>query len=751
MRQLYWAASAAVISAVIAPCAVQAQTPVRDSANASADAAAGAGDEIIVTARRREETLQGAPIAMSAFGEQTLERVELRSVQDLQQLAPSLNLTGRSPGRPQQYMRGIGTDQFTNAADPAIGVFIDDVYLPRASSVLSALTDVQRIEVLRGPQGTLYGRNTTGGAIRIITNEPSDAFEATGEAVIGSFEDRLLRLTLSGPTGIAGVSARGTLYHRANEGYLVNSATGARGGGDDTQFADVKLLWEIGRNAEVLFGVNHVATDTGGEYSRTIGPRPTLISPFAPNAVIPSDPFAGPANVNSVIDRDSTQAFVRAVIEMGFADLTSITAYRDGSLFETFDQDGSNLDIWTQTSTESTESFTQEFRLNGQSASLVGLGGEVNWIFGAFYLDEASNRLTRTGFGPDSASVFLARRAGLITANRFDATLDFDIATQSVAAFGSLDWGVTEQLTMTLGGRWTRDEKEADFIGFTPAPGVPPGGANFTLRGRSEAWESFDPKIGLDFAVSEDVLLFANWSTGFRSGGFQALPTSADIATRAYAPESLEATQLGLKSSWFDGRLIANITAFDYAYEDLQVQSIRALPGGVLQSFVDNAAAATLRGGELEMRARPVDWFDGGVSYAYLDAKYDEFRNAPMPNLTGSRLPRAPEHQVRTDVNLRFPLSDANDLVLRADSAYFSEQFLALGAGQIPLTTQEGYTVLSGSIGLELGSGRIDLRLFGRNLGDTQYLGAVNFFGGPPAVQYWAPPRTWGLSIRVRN
>ncbi len=739
--------AACAAAAVIAAAPVLAQ-PVNEKSEAVVeDAAQG---EILVTARRRSETLQLAPLAISAFGAETLERTQVRTLQDIQILAPSLNLTGRSTARPQQYLRGIGTDQFTNAADPAIGVFIDDVYVARASSVLTALADVERIEVLRGPQGTLYGRNTTGGAIRVITAEPTSDTQAIVELGIGSFNEVVARATISGPVAGDTLTARATGFIRRNDGYLVNTRTGARGGDDNTILGQGRLDWQPGIDVLISLAVLHTETDAGGEYAQNTGTRPVLISPRAPDAIISTDPFRGAFDVDSFIDRSTTQYSGKVIVSMDAAELTSITAWRRSRAVEGFDQDASNLDIWRQNSDELSTAFSQEVRLASEDSGALSLGGRLNWLLGAFYFKEDSSRFTTTTFGPDSVSVLLARARGLIPGTSFEATTDFEITTESIAAFGSATFELIDGLSFTAGGRWTRDEKIASFVGITPAPGVPPAPASFTLRDQRATFSSFDPRIALDWQIDDDALAFASWSTGFRSGGFQALPSSAQIAAIAYRPESLDAWEAGLKTSWFERRLTANVTAFRYRYDDLQVQSIRDLGGGVLQSFVDNAARAALDGFELETRVRPNRMFDVGVSYAYLDARYLDFRDPPLPGLAGSRLPRAPEHQLRGDVTFSWDLGDFAEVAARADASYFSSQFLAIGAGQIPNTTQQGYTLVNGSVTVALADTPLSLIVFVRNVTDERYLGAVNFFGGPPAVQYWAPPRTFGVTLSAK-
>jgi iron complex outermembrane receptor protein len=717
--------------------------------DAEAEAEAENSGDIVVTARRRSETLQNTPIAISAFSSEVIQRAQVRTIQDFQALAPGLNLTGRSSTRPQQYLRGIGTDQFTNAADPAIGVFIDDVYVARASSVLTALTDIERVEVLRGPQGTLYGRNTTGGAIRVLTAEPTDNRMAIVEMGVGSFNEMIARATISGPVVGDSLTARATLFSRRDDGYLVNTRTGARGGNDNTQLAQGRIDWRPDADLLVSFGALHTVTGAGGEYAQNTGLRPTLVSPRAPNAIFSTDPFRGDFNVDSFIDRSVTQLSGRMVWTMGGAELTAITAWRRSRAQDGFDQDGSNLDIWRQNSTETSAAFSQEVRLASRDEGPLSMGGRLNWIVGAFYFDEDSNRFTTTTFGPDSVSVLLTRSRGLIAGTSYDTTLDFDIDTRSIALFGSSTLEIAEGLNITAGGRWTQDRKEAGFVGVTPAPGIVPAPANFTLRDQTAEFSSFDPKIGIDWQLSEDALLFASWSTGFRSGGFQALPTSAQLAAIAYRPESLEAWEAGFKTSWLDRRMTLNLSAFRYRYDDLQVQSIRDLGGGVLQSFVSNAARAAIEGFEAEGRYRASRNFDFGLSYAYLDARYDSFVDPPLPGLAGSRLPRAPEHQLRGDVTVGFDLGNAGRIALRTDASYFSSQFLAIGAGQIPNTTQPAYTLVNSALSFDLADTPLSITLFAKNLFDERYLGAVNFFGAPPAVQYWAPPRTFGIMLRA--
>lgn len=720
-----------------------------DAPAQTASAEATEVGEIVVTARRRSESLQDVPLAVAAFDEQTIERANVRTLFDLQQIAPSLNFGGRSSARPQLYIRGVGTEQFTNVADPAIGVFIDDIYVPRTSGLLTAISDIERIEVLRGPQGTLYGRNTIAGAIKVVTADPGDELRTRAEASYGNRDEILVRGSMAGPlTDALGLRIGG--YYRREDGYLRNLTTGARGNGDDTFLLDGKLVWQATDTLRVTLGGLYSETDAGGEYAKSTSGRPTLISPLAPTAVLDPNPYADRRSLDSRLRRDQGQAYLRVVADTGIGELTSITAWRDSTVGEIFDQDATELDIWLQESTERSESLTQEVRLASTDGSPLTFGGRVAWILGFFYLDEATSRSTRTNFGRDSVSVLLARRARLISGTDFDATADFDLDVRSYAAFGSATISMIDTLSVTLGARWTSDEKRADLRGRTAAPGIPPAPNSFAVEDAEVTASAFDPRVSLEWQPTDNLLVYASYATGFRSGGFQALPTSATVARTPYLPEEVEAFEAGIKATVADGDATLNLGAFRYNYSNMQMQSIQEIAPGILQSLVSNAGRAQLQGIEVEGRARLTRWADVGLSYSWLDAEYIRFENPPIPDLDGTRLPRAPEHQVRADVTLRWSPASGQKIIFRGDVAWQSRQFLFFGEGRVPFTTQDDFALLNGRLSYEFDDGRVGISLYGRNITDQRYLTGTNQFGGPPVVQYYSAPRSYGLALTYR-
>lgn len=758
MNRLGLFASVATAALTIATNAA-AQTAEEAPAAVATETTTFSEDEILVTAQRREERLQDIPIAISAFGASQIERQGIISIESIAPRVPSVYFGSFGALRPQLYIRGIGTRTFDPGSESSVGVFADDVYLGRSSGSFGAIRDIERVEVLRGPQGTLYGRNTIGGAINVITKGPSDSFEAQAEVGVSNFNGWDVFGAVGGPiTGDGALKFRVAGWHNERDGYVTNLRTGTKFQGIDNSGARIRLEYEPSDNFKIdLTGEYLHDGDKGGFQGVNQGTgRSSTGAPGNPSAVF----FAAASRLptqqlplslreayfsgDPILNRNAYAGIARIETGLGFATLTSITGYRRLEVQDSRDLEGSSLDVLFQTSDETSDQWTQELRLTSDPDGALSFGGSVDWIVGAFYYNDKSYRDDFFRVGLDSA---VRAAAGTIAT---DTTFS-DYKIESYAFFGQATIHVSDKFDITLGGRYTNDKKRATQ-GATSTDALPIVPANYVTT-NSATYTSFDPRIVLDYKINPDVSVYASYSTGFKSGGFQYVPFNLGAANTLFAPEDIKTYEIGLKSEWLDRHLRLNVAAFRYDYKNLQVARIVDTPNGP-QSLTTNAAASKVQGIDIEMLLRPSDNFDVGVTYGYLDAKYKNYfttiSGTPV-SYDGTRMVRAPEHTINVGAEWRIPLGDSDDRVtLRADYALLSDFYFEPGEGNsifgsgTPLTKEESYGLLDLRATFDISNFRITAYV--NNATNKEYRRTVNGLGNT-IVGFAGTPRIYGLRI----
>ncbi|MEC9362564.1 MAG: TonB-dependent receptor [Pseudomonadota bacterium] len=721
-------------------------------------------EEIVVTARKRAESLQDVPLSVTALSGRDLVDTGHADLTGIADTTPNVEMESISPGITFTYIRGIGTRRFDPGVDQSVATFVDGVYRGRPYSIAADLLDVERVEVLKGPQGTLYGKNTIGGAISITTAPPTDFwagrldYEYGVSSVSGDHLDNY-SLIASGPLVTDTLGLNLALSRRQRDGYQAvldddppdgQVRTDVAGGSEDAWNGKAKLTWSPLDSTTVRFA---------GSINRSDGPPPV----FAPNdygnpdarlmlqsPLIPRPEFTGDPRV-AVSNEDPLHTRIRiatasTVIEwLGEStSLTSVTGYERSGYSERSDTDGSGLDALGHTVDERAAQITQELRWTID-------WDRVQLMLGGFYGEDRIERSEGFDLGRDSIIALLnAGHAAFI-----DFTTDLD--SYSLAVFGQANWDITTRLALTLGLRFSSDEKRLHLRSENDAI-LPPAVFGLVIEeydiATQRRWNSVDPLASLSYQIADDVMVYATYSTGYKSGGFQWAAFSESAARRLFDPERVANHEIGAKTTWLDRRLQLNASLFRMDYEDLQVVTF---DGGsiVPVSIAQNAAESTVQGAEVEATALIGDDWAVDLSYAYLDAVYDDYLQDPDDPETqraGNRLARSPEHT--WSAALRYSSSLGPGLLsARLGYSWKGEYFWEPDNNSPPRDEIEPALGLWDA-SVQYRQGPFTISVWGQNLTDETYralvldIGPTNLVGQPNVIyDAYAAPRTMGLRI----
>ncbi|KRB82406.1 hypothetical protein ASE00_10080 [Sphingomonas sp. Root710] len=704
-------------------------------------------EDIVVTARKREERLQDVPVAISALSGSSLLQRGSTDIRAVATLSPGVFYRAADRRVPSLYIRGIGTRSFTDEADASIGTFVDGVYIARFSSALQDLFDVERVEVLKGPQGTLFGRNTIGGALNIVTRSPTDEFHAqvnashtwnqefggTGVTVSG---------LVSGPIAER-VKAQVSASYSDADGVMKIVNTGRTGNGGRNATVRGKLIFDLSDDAKLTLNSDYYDShdETSVYRSNDVdGRRPTILL-VRPGATSPVDP--NPYKVTQTpgvkgVQRDGGGVSLTGDFSTDAVDITTITAYRKAKLFGPVDFDGTSLDLWLVTTESKQDQFSQEIRFSSKTDGPLTFGNFLKWTFGAYYFTENVHQDYTYNYGVDSSLVALPPPSGTGgTPITWVSTENIDV--RSYALFGQVTLNFTDALSLDLGGRYTKDKKDYVAQAVTSAPGI--YRSNFT-QPASRSWSAFDPTAILSYKINRSVLAYASYSRGFKSGAYQLAPATPLLATQAAKPERMTAYQAGLKSDLLGGRMRLNIAGFYYKYSNIQVQRTVLLPGQTTTiSLLSNGAKSTLKGFEVDGQFVFTRGLRAEYGYSYLDAKYDSYIFSPTVNFTGNHLPRSPKHTLNAALVADIPLSFGS-LNLRGggqyvDSFYWEPSNFDAGV------KEPSYTSIDLSADLKFSNFRVGA--FVTNLtGNRQRTQVVNI-NPTRLLEVWGPRRTIGV------
>ena len=733
-------------------------------------------EELVVTARRREEGLQDAPLAVSAFTQETLDYRGVTQLDQIARFVPGLTLEnnpsfGGAANSAAIYLRGVGQKEFLPTTEPGVGLYVDGVYVARSVGAILDIVDVDRLEVLRGPQGTLFGRNTIGGAISINTVKPDPGGDADGDISVAAGTDNLVRLKAAIHLPLSEqLATRLTIASMAQDGF-VQRADGVDLGNDDTVTARWTFAWQpsdqfsadvafdLTRDREngpalELIGIDY--TDLSQLNGVVLAPPPPMafihnvtVAALGPGVPCAATDTAGngvtsnPSAPNCYDDRyigadgsnegtapafSETDVFGASVnLQYAFNDsitLKSITALRELDSEFARDGDHSPQRISQFYDDLQQDQFSQEFQL-------LGSHQQVNWIVGLYYFTEDGSNENILDF----------------TVSNFRSGGAFD--NEAWAAFAQMSYDLTDQLQLSIGGRYTEEEKSfrPDQIIFTNyfagiSQIVPPGNplaaldAPFLQAGerilpfieKQINIDEFTPMMNLAFNPTDDIMLYFSYSEGFKSGGFTqrvfppvvagftAPPGTPDIdLIPTFAPEFVEVLELGFKTSLLDNTVRINGALFQTDYTDLQVQVFNSVA-----PVTQNIGTAGIDGFELEVMAAPGGGWFFESSLAFTDAGYEDIDTGITLIGENFDFERVPETTASLGVSKEFVLTNSGVLTLRADWSYRSETFN--DAYNTRLLATDSFDLIDASVRWENSAADWTIVLSGRNITNEKYL-----------------------------
>jgi iron complex outermembrane receptor protein len=687
-----------------------------------------------------------------------LDRFRFATPTDLASQTPSLEIKGtQGESKPNVFLRGVGNNDFNATASNAVGFYTDQVYQGLPSGQLFQMYDLERVEVLRGPQGTLYGRNTNGGAINFISHQPDGTFGGNISASLGEFDERDAEGAVQFPI-TSDLSTRISGNFRHSEGDTINLWTGTHVGGNTSSALRDLVRWKPTDNQTWTLNL-HVARYDGD------GPRYHFIpldNGFYPNDVLPligvTPPYqetggwwTGSWDFRQAERVDSFGGSVIGDINLGFATFTTISAYETVDAYTRYDSDASPLDYVDVVYADKSWMASEEMRL----ASLGN--GPLSWIAGIyFYRDHITSNNTF-----DIAH--FARALFGEPPNPNDPTAPayyvqhWEQPTRSVAGFASGTYAISPEWKFTLGARWTQDHKSIDYhtyqdesatIGIIPLIDVQ----------HDNTWSDVTGNASVQYSPTRNAMLYVSFNRGFKSGAYNGSPFFDADAVRAVDPEYVNAYEIGVKSQWFSNRLQANLALFYNDYKNLQVFRFVPDPNtGVPTAFLDNAASAKIKGVELELHARPGRGFDIEIGAAYLNAKYTDYvvqqedpsAGTPAIDYSNNRLVGAPEYHVNGVVEYDLQVADAYHLIPRVEYVYDTTTYY--DSSNNPLLAQGSYGLLNVALRLENVRNNWSVSAWLQNATNKQYstdaLDLSNF-GFDIAVH--GPHRVAGVTLEYR-
>ncbi len=712
-------------------------------------AATAVMEEIVVTATKRSENAQDVGIAITAMTGDQMEALGFTNAQQVTSMAPGVSTV--QPNGEANYaiaMRGVANSDFTTNVESPVAVYVDEVYISQMSGTGFMLFDMERVELLRGPQGTLFGRNATGGLAHFLTVKPSQQSDGYAKVTIGEYSQIKGEGAVGGALGESAAARLSVSYHN-NDGYVENRLGGKLNNADD--FAGrFQLLFNPDDNVEILLNARYASQDIDtGFFEYVSSVLPGQLTPGVPNPIpVPGiegysdndgDVYAGDYNDPGFNDLE-TYGFTGTVSwALGDMNLTSITDFSSVERRYIEDTDASPADFFNFYLTTDAQQFSQEIRLDGTT-------GEIQWVAGVYYLDIDINDTNGAITEPfiQSASTPGAE-SGLD--NPYSSRL------KSISAFGQIEFPLSDNVDLILGARIINDDKKFDYqtvvVEFLdPDARIFNGASNLNSLAVLASYEGdrsdteFSTRVQLNWVPSEDALLYASYNRGVKGGGFNApifpLAVPYDDDSMSFDPEVLDALELGFKTTVMDGRARFNGAVYYYDYSDYQAFNIIGI-----DTLTFNADAKS-KGFELEFLANPVDNLDMVLGVAFNDIDVDL---GPGPDTTSVQSPKWSWNAL---VRYEWPMSSGGSIALQGDANYRSKHVFALTAN--PNQTENGYTLANASLTYTSADQAWALSAFVKNITGSEYL-VQTFDLSTDALfalteQYYGPPSWWGISFR---
>ena len=695
---------------------------------AAAQTSSLALEEIVVTAERREESLQSVPLAVSAFDANEIERRQTFNVVDVVNQVPNL-VGSNNIGQPTAttvFLRGVGTTESIVTVDPGLGFYIDDVYVARQGVNNFSLLDVERVEVLRGPQGTLYGRNTNAGAVKVVTAQPGPDFAATGEYSYGRFDRQNFKGSVNAPIS-DNFYVRGTAFAQIGNGYTRNLETGQDVNDREVYGGRIQAK-TFGEDWEII---------VRGDYSRSEAAALYGVDVLGFTRPVPDTLF----EVNSRIDTVNVGETwgVSATISYDINDTTeieSITSFRNTFQSWNLDLTDQPVSIFNLYTVNDSDQFSQELRVSG-----TGFNDRLDYTAGFFYFQERS-----FSFIGDEINLFIAPtiRVPLPFFGR-----EYDVDVDSYAAFAEFTYDITDNFRFIGGGRFTRDEKQLDitqYVGGTPGLVNDSNVIGWTIDDVIAAgtpnelnFDEFTPRAGLQYDISEDVNVFAMYTRGFKSGGWGAR-TNDPTEVVDFEPETVDNYEIGMKSTVWDGRARINLTGFYYDYKSLFNTGT-----GDSGNFLITNNDAEVYGIEGDFTARLSEEVDIYGSFGWQKGSYKNVD--PDAGFLGTELQRLPEFNFVLGQTSTIPIDDQWDFRVNAQFTWQKDHFTNIQNSELARSGDVG--LLDASVGFV--SDTWEFSLSCRNCADNEYIvQSLDFAGLGFVTVYPGEPFTWLATVKAR-
>ena len=758
-------------SAVVALCSVSAHAQSEGASSGQTNSAQSGGlEEIVVTAQKREQNLQDVPVAVSAISADQLESRGVAGVTDVARVSPSLTITENTNATGNSInLRGIGTYSFSIGIEPSVAIVVDDVALLQQAQAFSGLNDIARLEVLRGPQGTLFGKNAAAGVINIVTQGPTKQLSGSLGAVATTDEQFRLEGMLSGPV-TNGIGFRLNAFYDDREGYIRNLNTGHKLNGERNYGVRGRVDLEVTPTLDVMLTGSYTNTKTNGQVRtfKSVNPGASVFGAPIAGSIVGIEPSDSNYRIrlDTEPDNRSKQAMFtgRATLDLGSANLISITAFQDWRFRFIEDLDTLGTPTYLNPANPATilpngsaatanfhaKNFTQELRL-------VSTGSHrLNYLLALFYAN--GHTVRDYARGPNAAA-------------SWEASAD----TETFAAFAQGTYDLTDTTHLDAGIRFNREKIAATFRNTTA--GAVPVANNATCLTECAGRDSDNEvtyKVSLRQDVADQVMVYASYATGYKGQGFDiSTGFTPARAANPVRPETSNAYEIGVKSRLFDDKVQLNLTGFWTDFKDFQAQGGVTLPDGTIVPQLSNVGALRSRGVEAELSAKPFQSLRIDASAAYIDAKVRDFPNAPcftnqtaaqgcvpvpggssFQDLSGSTLANSPKfkYNIAATYNVEIP-SMPFDGFLTAEWAHQSRVKLDLTGS--PVSYQDAYGVLNGSIGIQ-GRDDADFRVafFVNNLLNQHYVASIGYTGSSnaQAVAQLLPRnsrRYFGIRTRV--
>lgn len=747
MKRTHLSMAIGLLLGVAASASVHAQSPESGQAQGQGHEDAQRLDDVVVTARRREESIFDVPVSISAFGETELMEKQASAIDGLQGAVPNLNIVqGRgSANSVNVFIRGIGQPDALQTFDPGVGLYVDDIYYSRINGALFSLFDVQQVEVLRGPQGTLYGKNSTGGAIKVTTKNPFDDTGGSVEFVTGNHGRAEGRLYASGQlTDTVAASIAGAWL--THDGYIEDRAGQSDFNNDDTQALRAKLAFQPNDSFRAMFTIDHTRQDAALSMGRPMAPLMQTDLALGLVELLPAASgdfdFTARTSFSPAHGQDLKHQGLTLAMEWDLGEswlFKSITGHRRLETHSFIDIDASEFELGDVLVALDQKQTSQEFQWQFDN------GSDLQATFGVFYMKE-----NVPSYQEAYADDLFAFAGSTID---FLRTIEDDLSTSSLAVFAHTNWEFAPTWTLAAGLRYTRDEKEYDRSTSTFwGPMLAALDETVAFRGK-EDWTAWTPSLSLQKDFSDRVMGYVSANRGFKAGGFNGRANSAvDAANPVFDPEFVWTYEAGVKGTSSDGRFRGGASVFVSDYSDFQArvsQDVGSFP-------VLNAAELDIKGFELEGSALLGEATTLSAQLGWLDAEYksfEDFRLDPSypgydPNVNHDHVPFSPEWTARIALHHGFHLANGSALSVGGDVSYRAKTWLSVDNRDV--LSQDAYTLLGLYTVWDSPQYSWQVRAGVRNLTDETYMVEGQEFASVGNIQtaYYGWSRNWYVSVR---